>query len=41
MLPEDLKDYHAPEFTAWLTDIAAGIGLGVAVYLITVLLLSL
>ena len=46
MLPgknEDLKHYHAPEdtVTAWLTDITAGIGLGVAVYLVTVLLLSL
>ena len=46
MLPqknEDLKRFHAPEdtFTAWLTDIAAGMGIGVAVYLVTVLLLLL
>ena len=43
MLPDDLKHYRAPEdtVTAWLTDIAAGIGIGVALYLVTVLLLSL
>ena len=41
MLPSDLKSYRAPPEPGWLGLIAAGIGLGVAAYLITVLLLSL
>ena len=46
MLPEDMRHLHMlrrneDSAIAWLTDISAGIGLGVSVYLVTVLLLSL
>ena len=41
MLPDDLRDYRAPPEPGWLGLIAAGMGVGVAVYLVTVLLLSL
>ena len=43
MLPDDLKDYRAEDdtFLAIITDVSAALGVGVAFYLVTVLLLSL
>lgn len=46
MLPEDLRHLHMlrrneDSAIAWLTDIAAGIGICVAIYLLTVIALSL